>query len=67
MAGAAGPFLKFLSGMYPSDLQERPQQRVLSEQLKPADLTSLVIQGAIGILWPKTRETTEEDHGQDRL
>ncbi len=43
MAGAAGPFLKFLSGMYPSDLQERPQQRVLSEQLKPADLTSLVI------------------------
>jgi hypothetical protein len=43
MAGAAGPFLKFLSGTYPSGLQERPQQRVLSENLKPADLTSLVI------------------------
>jgi hypothetical protein len=47
MAGVAGPFLQFLSGMYPSDLQERPQQRVLSEKLKPADLTSLIVRDPV--------------------
>ena len=42
MAGIAGPFLKFCSGMYPSELHEQPVERVLSEALKPADLRSLV-------------------------
>ena len=36
MAGVAAPFLKFLSGMYPSELQEQPVQRLLSDAMKPA-------------------------------
>jgi hypothetical protein len=43
MAGVAAPFLKFFSGMYPSELQEQNVQRVLSDALKPADLRTLVV------------------------